>query len=295
MVRLAAFGFLDGLTRVHGDALPRSALQQGFDFQGTRVPLVGPQGIFKPAIMDVPLSITTAPPVEGKPPPYADRMLEGGLLAYSYRGTDPDHRENAGLRRAMNERTPLAYLYGLVPGHYFAWWPVFIVGDDPMSLTFTVAVDETHALSETGSPPAEDLRRRYVTRLQVHRMHQASFRERVVRAYKQACAVCRLRHEELLDAAHILPDGHPKGDPVISNGLSLCKLHHAAFDRNIIGIRPDLVIEISTKVLHEIDGPMLIHGLQGFHDASLVVPAHLSHRPDPERLEERYEEFTQAG
>jgi hypothetical protein len=36
---------------------------------------------------------------------------------------------------------------------------------------------------------------------------------------------------ELLDAAHILPDGHPKGEPVVPNGLALCKLHHAAFDR----------------------------------------------------------------
>jgi hypothetical protein len=59
----------------------------------------------------------------------------------------------------------------------------------------------------------------------------------VLRAYRDCCAVCRLRHEELLDAAHILPDGHPRGEPVVRNGLALCKLHHAAFDRHILGIR----------------------------------------------------------
>jgi len=36
---------------------------------------------------------------------------------------------------------------------------------------------------------------------------------------------------ELLDAAHITPDTHPEGEPIVSNGLSLCKLHQAAFDR----------------------------------------------------------------
>src|SRR3989304_615457 len=45
-------------------------------------------------------------------------------------------------------------------------------------------------------------------------MHQQEFR--------QECAICRLRHEELLDAAHILPDGHPRGEPVVPNGLALC-------------------------------------------------------------------------
>lgn len=47
----------------------------------------------------------------------------------------------------------------------------------------------------------------------------------------------------MLDAAHIIPDPDPDGHPEVSNGLSLCKFHHAAFDRRIIGIRPDNVID----------------------------------------------------
>ena len=43
----------------------------------------------------------------------------------------------------------------------------------------------------------------------------------------------RLRHDELPEAAHILPDGHPLGEPVIPNGLALGTLHHAAFDAYI--------------------------------------------------------------
>src|SRR5919197_4456221 len=48
----------------------------------------------------------------------------------------------------------------------------------------------------------------------------------VLRAYRERCAICRLRREELLDTAHILADGHPRGAPIVPNGLALCTLHH---------------------------------------------------------------------
>jgi len=41
---------------------------------------------------------------------------------------------------------------------------------------------------------------------------------------------------ELLDAAHIIPDNMPEGKSTIENGLSLCKLHHSAYDAFIIGV-----------------------------------------------------------
>ena len=60
-------------------------------------------------------------------------------------------------------------------------------------------------------------------------------------------------------------DRDPEGEPKVSNGLALCKLHHAAFDCHIIGVNPDYRVEVRVDVLEEIDGPMLEHGLQGFH------------------------------
>jgi putative restriction endonuclease len=62
-VRLAAFSFLDQQTQIHGETLPRDLLAAGFTFEDQRVPLLGPQGIFKPALLALPLSITTVPPV----------------------------------------------------------------------------------------------------------------------------------------------------------------------------------------------------------------------------------------
>jgi putative restriction endonuclease len=267
----------------------------GFTLDGHRVPFVGPQGIFKPAILpEVPLSIRTVSVVEGKERPYDDRVDDEGLVRYRYRRTAPEHGDNAGLRRAMRAQAPLVYLHGVVPGRYMPSWPVYVVGDDPESLCFTVAIDdrrlavaEEHAVSDTG----DALRRSYVTRLEKKRAHQHEFRHRVLRAYREQCAICRLRHEELLDAAHILPDDHPRGEPVVPNGLALCKLHHAAFDRYFLGIRPDLTVEIRADVLEEPDGPMLKYGLQGFHGVRITLPRQAALHPNPEFVEERYAIF----
>ncbi len=293
-IRLAAFQFLATQTQLHGDTLPRTLLEAGFDYDGRRVPLIGPQGIFKPAILEsIPISITTVPVIEGQERPYDDEVGPDGSLRYKYRGTDPNHRDNAGLRLAMQRGTPLIYLHGVVPGKYFPVWPVFVTHDDPASLTFSIKVDAAtiSPLIEKPGQPDVDARRSYVTSLVRKRLHQSDFRYRVMAAYKTQCAVCRLRHEELLDAAHILPDSHPKGAPVVPNGLSLCKLHHAAFDQNIIGLRPNLKLEVREDVLKEVDGPMLLHGLQDFNDLPIWVPRKDTLRPNNDFVKERYELF----
>jgi putative restriction endonuclease len=296
-VRLAAFRFLDHQRQLYGETVSRRVLERGFDMDGVRVPLLGPSGIFKPAVLELPLSITSVPPVPGKPRPYDDQIDSSGLLKYRYRGTDPNHRDNVGLRQAMTYRVPLIYFLGVVPGRYLPSWPAFIVGDDPASLTFTVAIDEQRLPVQTADTDLaeQEIRRRYATRIVQQRLHQQAFRERVIAAYRKHCAICRLQHQELLDAAHIVADTSPDGDPKVSNGLALCKLHHAAFDCGIIGIRPDYVVHIRVDVLEEIDGPMLKHGLQEFHDASLYVPAQEPLQPDRRLLQHRYSMFLSRG
>ena len=153
---------------------------------------------------------------------------------------------------------------------------MFIVGDAPESLTFTVTVDERRFASLGNLPdePIEtDIRRRYVTRAVQQRLHQQEFRERVLEAYQRHCAICRLRHDQLLEAAHIVGDREMLGAATVPNGIALCSLHHAAFDAHLMTVRPDYHIEVRPDVLEETDGPMLIHGLQGFHGKSIRVPS----------------------
>ncbi len=296
-VRLAVFQWLRTQMDLIGEVLPRSLLAEGFVFDGTRVPLLGPQGIFKPRILtDAPLSITTAP--RG---PYDDAWGAGGLLRYAYRGTDPAHPDNRGLRRAMEHQIPLVYFYGLAPGQYLPAFPVFIVADRLAQLAFDVAVDDiqqlalTHELSSVIAEERADIRREYVTAVVRRRLHQQAFRARVIEAYRTRCAFCRLRHQELLDAAHITADSDATGEPVVSNGLSLCKLHHAAFDRHFLTVRPDYVIEVRQSILDEEDGPMLLHGLKEMHNHLIILPHEVFLQPDRDRLQERYAAFKRSA
>ena len=140
-VRIAAFDWLSNRQTEYGDVFPRQTL-----------PLVGPQGIFKPKVLsEIPLSITVAP--KG---PYDDSFGIDGFLLYKYRGTDPQHYENVGLRKAFFRKAPLIYFHGVVPGKYLAVWPVFIIGDSPEDLTFKVAVDDINSIKKTKAGSASD-------------------------------------------------------------------------------------------------------------------------------------------
>jgi putative restriction endonuclease len=300
-VRAAAFDWLSEQVARLGDVLPRELLATGFVLDGVRVSLLGPQGIFKPKVLSgVPLSITTAPGG-----PYDDSFGQDGLLRYRYRGTDPNHFENRGLREAMQRRIPLVYFHGIVPGKYLASWPVYVVGDDPAGLAVTVAVDDVRHLQfgadDAGSSEpfvaredSETARRSYVTAAVRVRLHQRSFRERVLEAYQRQCAFCRFRHEEMLDAAHIIPDSHPDGEPFVRNGLALCTLHHSAFDRQFLGLRSDYIIEVRPDILRERDGPTLAHAIQALNGQKIFLPKAPALRPDPELLSVRYEQFREA-
>lgn len=291
-VRTAAFEWLTARVEELGDVLPRTALAEGFELGGVRVPLLGPQGIFKPKVMELPLSITTSPNS-----PYDDRVHGEDLIRYRYRGQDPLHHDNVGLRTVMNRGLPLIYFHGVVPGKYVPAWPVFVVDDEPSLLTFSVAVDDARHLGLGLDEPAAvhapeaDGRRRYVTAVVRRRLHQSAFRERVLAAYRSQCALCRFRHQELLDAAHIIPDSAEGGEPRVENGLALCTLHHAAFDRGFLGIRPDYIVEIRPDLLTEKDGPTLVHSIQSFHGTTIHLPRAKAHRPSPERLDVRYRDF----
>jgi putative restriction endonuclease len=86
-----------------------------------------------------------------------------------------------------------------------------------------------------------------------------------------------------------------EGDPIVSNGLALCKLHHAAFDSFFLTIRPDYTIEVRGSILEETDGPMLLVGLKQMHDQPIRLPRSRADRPDRDRLELRYERFRRAS
>ena len=199
-----------------------------------------------------------------------------------------------GLRSAMRDGTPLIWFYAIEASIFNAIFPIWLTAEEPAEDQFVMALTDEQRTIQPGSL-IEAAFRRYLVSETKRRLHQPIFASQVLRAYETHCAVCRIGHRELLDAAHIIPDSSPRGEPVITNGLALGKIHHAAYDRNILGIRPDYVVEIHYRLLEEIDGPMLRHGLQDHHGSELLqIPRRRSERPDPDRLMERYAEFRAA-
>ena len=304
-VRAATFSRIQLLRDRYAGRIPRDELSAGITIRGERIPIWNYQkGIFKPAALGrdgAALTIQTS-----AESPYEDTSdPEAGHFLYKYRGTDPAHPDNVALRNAMYTQKPLLYLVAVDPGVYDAIFPVYVVGDDPARLQFTLVADEAHAVAGVASvaaargtasanPIMTAARRGYVTRAVMQRLHQQHFRRIVLHAYREQCAICRLRHAELLDAAHILEDRDPRGEPLISNGLGLCKIHHSAYDANIVGIDPDAVVHVRQDILTEIDGPMLRHGLQEVHGSRLILPRNDEHRPNRDFLAERFDRFRAA-
>lgn len=300
-LRLAAFAKLAELARVRGGVVTTADLDAGFGFGGDRIKFWNRQmGIWRPRQLGTTgaaLAIVTAPPKAGKKPPYDDQIASSAdSFIYRYQGTDPQTWTNVAVRRAMVDRRPLIYFYGVSAGIYEPIFPCYVVGDRPAELAFEIAADVVGA--RLGLSAAEldaaAARRAYATATVKVRLHQRRFRELVVTAYRHRCAVCRLAHSELLDAAHILPDRDERGRPEVPNGLSLCKIHHGAYDAEIMGVAPDYQVHIRADVLEEKDGPMLLHGLQEIHGTRIILPTSERLHPNRDYLEERFKRFQAA-
>jgi putative restriction endonuclease len=289
-LRIACFGRLAVLAAEHGGEIPyRGALDAGFNFHGDRVPFLSPQkGIFRARAQTGPaaLSITTA--FNG---PYDDAETEDGVL-YAYRAGSIDQADNRALREAHRLGVPIVYFVATRPGWYEPVFPTFIRADDPVGRYVVVEKGKMRGDFDEPEPiPIEDpLERRYVNREVRVRVHQRRFRWRVIPAYRNQCAICRLKEVTLLDAAHIVGDLEPGGEPAVANGLSLCSIHHRAFDQDLVGVSPDYDVQVSRRLLEEDDGPML-ELLKGFHAQRITVPRSAALQPDRERLAERFERF----
>lgn len=296
-IRQAAAAQLEliGATR----ALTSEDLAAGFLFEGVRVPFVNPQrGIFKPRTMQHLLSIRTVFPRSGAKIWYDDqrtvhRQIHAGdeLVDYAFMGQDPEAADNRWLREAMLAQVPIIYFLGVAPGRYAAIFPTYIVDWSAAELKARVAFAAPASTFAAPSPPSAP-ERRYALRLVSQRLHQATFREAVLSAYGGRCAISRLPEPRLLDAAHIMPDVHQDlGQPIVPNGLPLSKVHHAAFDANLIGIDPDGIIHVSDELLSINDGPMLEQGIKAMAGRTVLSPTRAADYPARDRLAARFELF----
>lgn len=236
-------------------AVPASELRQ-FTSGGRRIALKGQQGIFKPAELSDPLSITST--IDS---PYARDPIEGSRVLYDFLPQSRGY-ENLGLKRCAEAELPLIYFLQVrrKPNpEYVIFAPVFVVGWDDSTRRFLIDLSEQKP-GEVTSPPAitrqltlpairtpespmeiREMAASYGVTTVQRRLSHARFRNEVLKAYRDRCAVCGLRVRPLLDAVPLVPDGEPLSVP---HGIALCATHHRAFDAGILRYDDEFVIHV---------------------------------------------------
>ncbi len=287
------------LRNVYGDEIPWSAIEGGLQVDGEKVFIANrARGIFKPRQLSRGLlSIKTTEPREGRTNIYSDQETNEGFFRYSLQSGDASGGGNKFLWEAHEDHSPFIYFHAVAEGIYKAIWPCYVTRIHPEQMYCEVVVGLGNTLSSGTSDSLEykipsPLERSYALRETKIRLYQATFRENVLTAYQCKCAISGLPIKSLLEAAHITPDSDAESSTEVSNGIALSRLHHRAYDANLIGISPDLKIVVSQQLLESKDGPLL-QALKDSHGQTLKVPREKALHPNRDRLAMRFALFGQ--
>lgn len=226
-VRLDAIHFVRGL-RDRWVAVPAGELRQ-YDIH-----LKGQSGIFKPAELSEPLSLTTT--ITSK---HTHDVLEGSCVMYDYVARDFD---NESLKRCADAELPLIYFLQVTrrpSPEYVIFAPVYVVGWDDHERQFLVDLSEqrpseiaARATRQLGlfRASSREMAKSYIVSSVKQRLDAARFRNRVLERNRHGCAVCGLRVRALLDAAQ--------------PGIALCATHYRAYGAGILTIDDEGVIHV---------------------------------------------------
>jgi putative restriction endonuclease len=287
--RESLFNKVIELANAHDGMLSRQELSE-FVYQEEVVRLIDPQGgIWNPGAswtaspaLSATLSINTT--LSGI---YDDQEVADGLWRYDYQSGGVEGK-NTKLRKAWELQLPIIWFRQQELGRRYVPYLVYVVDDFPELGYCLISPDLSLSLAiKTG----DEIQKRYALREMKQRLHQPAFRARVLSAYGVRCAVCNLQMGALLEGAHITPDSDPNSSTKVNNGISLCTIHHSAYDAALLGIDTDFSIHIRADVMQESDGPMLKYGLQEMHGKDLILPSQQDHWPDLSRLSHRFHEF----
>jgi putative restriction endonuclease len=287
-IRLLALNRVRELRDLWGDAIPESEIAKGFLHDGEMILLKGQQGIFKPRqLKDGPLTLMSTLGSR-----YEDELLdEANTVKYDYAPPSREY-ENEGLKNVMRAGSPVILLKQVKAKprpEYMVVAPLYVEGFDNAARQFMLSTraDLTPAVGTEAGIVLREINRAYGETTVQTRLHQAYFRRDVLRVYKTKCCVCELRTRPLLQGAHIVPDSAAQGIAAVQNGLSLCSLHHAAYDRDILRINSDYRVSVEQQWI-ESDDDFGRVALSDFHGRRIELPSDPAHHPNPDFLGSRF-------
>jgi putative restriction endonuclease len=291
-----AFNRVKELSLIYGNSIPHQAISEGFHFNSDRVLLDNRAvGIFKPRQMsECAISIKTTMQRDGSQGIYNDLQDIDDHYKYALQRGNPRGGNNKYLWASMNTGTPFIYFQAIAPGRYTAIWPCFVKAILPEKgyalIVESNKINKSILAGYKFEVPTE-IESRYCVRETKVRMHQASFRQNVLDAYDGKCAITSLQNNTLLEAAHIIPDSELGELQYVSDGIALTRLHHRAYDLNLLGISPDNKIYISDELKQGRDNKFMRDALLEFEGRKLVLPRSTVNRPDREKLAARFDMF----
>jgi putative restriction endonuclease len=152
-------------------------------------------------------------------------------------------------------------------------------GSKPETFNLLTRASELQDIKQAEIEALPENRRRIVQA--VSRLsRKANFRQQVLNAYGNRCAVTRTQLR-LVDAAHIVPVGAPDSSDHVTNGLALSPTYHRAYDNGLIYLDNDFVMKINESMLKVLVGQNLHGGVEGFKSplGRILLPPDPNQRP----------------
>lgn len=128
------------------------------------------------------------------------------------------------------------------------------------------------------------------------RVNQSLFRNMVLSAYNNTCCITGIARPELIEACHIIDwkdDEKNRLNPC--NGLAMNVLFHKAYDKYLIGISPDMKVEISDRMYNGLQGKdrdKTYSFFNPYNGTEISLPKKF--KPNLEFIEEHYIKFKKS-
>ncbi|MBR5551119.1 MAG: HNH endonuclease [Muribaculaceae bacterium] len=122
------------------------------------------------------------------------------------------------------------------------------------------------------------------------RVNQSFFRAVVMSSYNSHCCISGINVPELVEACHIVDwaqDYKNRTNP--KNGLCMNSFFHKAYDKNLLGITPDMKIVISEKLQYSATENSFSNYLRELNGRKIILPDKFF--PQPDLLEIHYDKF----